>query len=175
MRLLRKNLAMDLEIIDDFLPNNQFQSIERTLMGDWFPWYYNPYVVHKGEKYGKSQFTHVFFSCDPPWNGKKSESFDLLMPCIQKLKCIGLHRIKANLTQRTVFHRKPKYHIDVKNMLTAIFYINTCNGYTRFKKGPNVKSVANRMVIFDSNLQHSGVTCTNDRIRVVVNFNFVRA
>ena len=164
---------MGVEVIDDFLPNSQFQSIEKILMGDWFPWYYNPYVVHKGD--GKSQFTHVFFNDAPPWNGKKSEYFHLWMPCVQKLKCHSLNRIKANLTQRTVFHRKSKHHIDVKDMLTAIFYINTCNGYTRFKKRPNVKSVANRMVIFDSNLQHSGVTCTNSQVRAVVNFNFTRA
>ena len=164
---------MDVEVIDDFLPESQFKSIERTLMGDWFPWYYNPYVVYEGD--GKSQFTHVFFRDDPPWNGKCSSYFDLWMPCTQKLKCHSLYRIKANLTQRTVFHRKYQHHVDIKDMLTAIFYINTCNGYTRFKGGPNVKSVANRMVIFDSNLLHSGVTCTNGQVRVVVNFNFTRA
>jgi hypothetical protein len=164
---------MGVEVIDNFLPNSQFQSIERILMGDLIPWYYNPYIVHKGD--GKSQFTHVFFNDAPPWNGKKSEYFNLWIPCIQKLKCYSLNRIKANLTQRTVFHRKTKHHIDIKDMFTAIFYINTCNGYTRFKKGSNVKSVSNRMVIFDSNLQHSGVTCTNGKVRVVVNFNFTRS
>jgi|TARA_Y100000022_G_scaffold157743_1_gene140313 hypothetical protein len=164
---------MDVEVIDDFLPNNQFKGIERTLMGDLMPWYFNPYVVYEGD--GKCQFTHVFYNTAPPWNGKSSPLFDLWMPCIQKLKCHGLNRIKANLTQRTVFHRKSQHHIDIKDMLTAIFYINTCNGYTRFKGGSNVKSVANRMVIFDSNLPHSGVTCTNGQVRVVVNFNFTRA
>ena len=164
---------MDVEVIDDFLPNNQFKGIERTLMGDLMPWYFNPYVVYEGD--GKCQFTHVFYNTAPPWNGKSSPLFDLWMPCIQKLKCHGLNRIKANLTQRTVFHRKSQHHIDIKDMLTAIFYINTCNGYTRFKGGSNVKSVANRMVIFDSNLLHSGVTCTNGQVRVVVNFNFTRA
>ena len=173
MRLPRKNLVMDLEIVDNFLPNYEFEKIKKLMMGDWFPWFYNPDIVHKGD--GKSQFTHVFFYQPPPWNGKNSEYFDLWIPCIQKLKCHSLYRIKANLTYRTVFHRKTKLHIDKEDMFTAIFYINTCNGYTRFKNGPNVKSVANRMVIFDSNLQHSGVTCTNGQVRVVVNFNFTRS
>ncbi len=173
MRLLVKSLVMDLEIIDDFLPYSEFKIIKRTLMGDMFPWYYNSLgVVYEGD--GKSQFTHTFFSDDPPWNGEKSRQFDLMMPCIQKLKCYDLHRIKANLTQKTVFHRKSLYHTDRKDMITAIFYINSCNGYTRFNGAPNVKSVSNRMVIFDSNLQHSGVTCTNSQVRVVVNFNFTR-
>ena len=55
---------------------------------------------------------------------------------------------------------------------TAILYINTNNGYTKFKKGGKVKSVANRMLIFDSQLEHAGVTCTDALRRVVVNFNY---
>ena len=50
--------------------------------------------------------------------------------------------------------------------------LNTCNGYTKFKKSGKVKSVANRMVIFDSNLEHQGVTCTDKKRRVVINFNY---
>ena len=163
---------MDLEVIDNFLPSYQFKKIEKTIMGDWFPWFYNDHAVHP--KDGRTMFTHTFFSVNPPWNGEKSTQFDLMMPCLEKLRCYGLHRIKANLTQSTIFHRKTGYHIDRKDMITAILYMNTCNGYTRFKKGKNVKSVANRVVIFDSNLQHSAVTCTNGQRRVVINFNFTR-
>ena len=45
-------------------------------------------------------------------------------------------------------------------------------GWTQFKKGGKVKSVANRMVIFDNNLLHAGVTCTDEKCRVVMNFNY---
>ena len=58
--------------------------------------------------------------------------------------------------------------------LTAIYYINTCNGYTEFKTGEKVKSVSNRMVIFDSELEHQGVTATDDKRRVLINFNYKR-
>jgi hypothetical protein len=171
------SLVMDLEIIDNFLSNHEFQSIEKTLMGEWFPWYYNPFILQKEKESGKSQFTqftHTFFSVNPPYNGNNSRHFDLLIPCLKKLRCYGLHRIKANLTQGTIFHKRTGYHTDSEDMITAVLYINTCNGYTRFKKGKNVKSVANRMVIFDSNLQHCGVTSTNSQRRVVINFNFRR-
>ena len=60
------------------------------------------------------------------------------------------------------------------NVTTAILYINTNNGYTKFKKGGKVKSVANRVVIFDSNLEHMGYACTNEKRRIVVNFNYER-
>ena len=58
-------------------------------------------------------------------------------------------------------------------MKTAIFYINTTNGYTEFESGVRVSSVANRVCIFNSNLNHRGVTHTEgDQQRIVVNFNY---
>ena len=83
-------------------------------------------------------------------------------------------RINDNLTPRTVFHREMSgYHIDVSLPgNTSILYINTNNGYTQFKNGDKVKSVANRMVTFDSQKLHSGISCTNQKMRVVLNFNY---
>ena len=73
---------------------------------------------------------------------------------------------------KTIFNRSSGWHHDLDNMTTAVLYMNTCNGWTQFKKGGKVKSVANRMVIFDNNLLHAGVTCTDEKRRIVVNFNY---
>ena len=51
--------------------------------------------------------------------------------------------------------------------------MNTNNGYTTFKDGTKVDSVANRMIIFDSELDHTGTTCTDQKSRVIINFNFL--
>ena len=76
---------------------------------------------------------------------------------------------------KTIFHRKQSYHVDYRNnptVKTAILYINTNNGCTKFKEHGKVKSVENRIVIFDSNLEHQGVTCTDQKRRVVSYFYF---
>ena len=83
-----------------------------------------------------------------------------------------LHRIKAILTTKTPTHRFSGYHIDYKDMTTVAFYVNTNNGYTEFQKGAKVKSVANRAAIFDSNLVHGGHTATDQKTRVMINFNY---
>ena len=57
-------------------------------------------------------------------------------------------------------------------MKTSVFYLNTNNGGTKFKRGKFVRSVGNRMITFDSNYDHTGVTCTDQNNRVVVNFNY---
>ena len=84
----------------------------------------------------------------------------------------GFYRVKANLTLKTSTPEKSLFHSDYKDMKTAIFYINTNNGYTEFKNGVIVNSVANRLCNFDSNLEHQGVTCTDEKRRVVINFNY---
>jgi len=161
---------MEVQVIDNFLGDYQFKSLQNILMGNNFPWYFYDGIVNYNE--GHCQFTYGFLRdhYEPDIN------FPLVEPCLKKLGCKKLYRIKANLVPKTFFHKRTTYHSDLSDpppqTKTAIFYMNTCNGWTRFKKGGKVKSVANRMVIFDHELLHSGVTCTDKRRRVVINFNY---
>ena len=79
--------------------------------------------------------------------------------------------VKANLNVRTKEPELYGMHSDCADKTTAIFYVNTNNGYTKFETGDIVESVANRVVIFDSNIKHTGVSCTDEKRRVVINFN----
>ena len=67
------------------------------------------------------------------------------------------------------------YHIDqsFNNAKTAIYYVNSNNGWTEFETGEVVNSVANRIVIFDSNIKHVGYSCTDEKTRVVLNINYL--
>ena len=40
--------------------------------------------------------------------------------------------------------------------------------------GKIIKSIGNRMITFDSNLQHQSVSATDQKIRVVINFNYFK-
>ena len=156
-----------MKVIDNFLSEYDFKQIQSVLMGPWFQWYYNDFIVKKGDPF--FQFKHTFYN---PSLGSPSEHLSLFDICQTKLGVKVLHRIKANLNPKTLFHRGGGYHYDFKDMTTAILYINTNNGYTKIKGYGKVKSVANRMVIFDSNLEHQVVSCTDEKRRVVVNFNY---
>ena len=93
-------------------------------------------------------------------------------------------RIKANLLTRTPNIIENTFHIDIgdecmseeklKQWTTSILYINTNNGYTKFEDGTKVESVANRMVTFSANLKHRGTSCTDEKTRVVINFNYFK-
>ena len=50
--------------------------------------------------------------------------------------------------------------------------MNTNNGYTIFEDGTKVESVANRMITFPANLKHTGTSCTDQQVRIVINFDY---
>ena len=158
-----------MKVIDDFLPTYQFQQIQSLLMGEDWKWYYNDSVYADDD--GLYQYKYTFYN--QAQGIVSSEYLYLWDFCQRKLKVKELWRIKVNARPRSFFKRFSGYHIDnFPCSKTAILYINTCNGYTKFKKGGKVKSVAYRMVIFDSDMVHAGVTCSDEKRRLVVNFNY---
>ena len=113
--------------------------------------------------------------------GTRSKELNYVVPVINQLDPIAIHRIKANCLPWTENIKVSGLHTDIneKRMLestpmTAILYINTNDGYTVFEDGTKIDSVANRICIFPYYLKHSGTTCTNANRRIALNINYVR-
>lgn len=170
---MRKNIV----VVDDFLDDTSFESSYDLLMNDMFPWYYNDHVVFPGESH--FQFTHVFFRK----NKVNSETYydNLIYPFfIKKLDPFAIYSIKANLKLQTEKLIEYPLHTDysyetsrIEDVVTAIYYVNTNNGYTIFEDGTKVKSVRNRMILFDGKIKHAGTSCTDEKTRCVINFNLI--
>ena len=165
---------MDFKIIDNFLPEDEFEKIEKNLMGHMFPWFYT-YKITESDKDQdlpdfQYQFCHIFFGD----HQITSNFFPLLEPVLTKLNAKALIRIKANCIPKTFEIVKHGFHTDMKNNRTAILFINTNDGFTEFKFGKIVESKRNRLIEFDSNLLHRGTTCTDKQTRVNINFNFFK-
>ena len=157
-----------MQIIDNFLPEEEFKSIQSFMMGGEFRWFYADGAVKPDD--GQFHMTHMFFQPEVGLNSEHLHFWTNFMNQVGAKKC---ERIKANLAFKTPTHELTLYHIDYANIKTATFYINTNNGYTEFESGVRVSSVANRVCIFDSNLKHRGVSHTEgDQQRIVVNFNY---
>ena len=157
-----------IEVIDNFLPEEEFKSIQSFMMGGEFRWFYANGRAFVDD--GEFHMTHMFFQ---PEVGLNSEHLDMWNTFMNKLEAKKCTRIKANLTFKTPTIEPAQYHIDYADMKTAIFYINTNNGYTELKSGVRVSSVANRVCIFDSNLKHRGTTHSEGgQQRIAVNFNY---
>lgn len=162
---------MSIKVKDNFLPKKFNEEIFNILTGDSFPWYYNPFVTHKHEKDSRIYFTHIAY-----YDGKINSTIyeKLMTPFFKKLKIKKLTRVKLNLyipTKKIINH---KWHVDFMfKHKTALYYLNTNNGYTTFKD-PNkkVSSVANRCAIFDGHHEHRSSTCTDQKCRITLNINY---
>ena len=60
-----------------------------------------------------------------------------------------------------------------KIFTSAIFYLNTNNGYTKFEDGTIISSIENRLVTFPSTMLHTGTSCTDTKYRLVLNLVYV--
>ena len=159
-----------IKIIDNFLDPKEFEAIKNLMESGEFAWYFNGSKSFSGD--GKFQYVHIFFKYEEGRNSEYLEMWNNFMNKIEATKC---YRIKANMTLKTPSHDISDWHIDNQGdaLKSAVFYINTNNGYTELEGGVRVGSVANRACIFDSTLKHRGVGHTSpDHHRIVVNFNY---
>ena len=162
-----------MQIIDDFLSPSDFELVHNYLTGDNFTWNYNNGIANKKRGLDQFQFVHTFFDISKPSLNNWS---NFLQPVLTRLNAQFIFRIKANLRPRTAQGVLSPFHTDMNlNQQTAILYLNTNNGYTKFKDDAldDVPSVANRLVTFYGHLEHCGVSATDCNNRIVLNINYI--
>ena len=169
------------KVIDNFLNQDEFLSIQNLMMSPSFPFYYNAILNYEQqeqpEKYKyDSYFTHLVYKHDMSVineGGTRSSYLENFLPIVQKLGVHSLMRIKANFYPRTEqlkIHAPHKdYHFDHNG---ALFYINSCDGYTVLEDGTKIESIENRVLIFNAGTLHSSTSCTNSQGRFNINFNY---
>ena len=166
---------MEVKVYDNFLPHDQFLRIQELLLSPSFVWFFADNIDYHDEPLqGKFQFVHPFYG----YKGVESHNFVDMTPLIDKLDCRYLLKGKANLNVKGDGNAIGQFHTDVNLdavTKTAVFYINTNNGGTEFENGDIVRSIENRVVIFDSKIKHRGISCTNEKRRVLLNWNWIPA
>ena len=153
------------KVLDNFLSKEHYQELVEEIHN--LPWFYHDGIDYFDEpEPHKYQFIHTFWENGISYNKKVVDLFSYY------LQPIAWCRIKANLS--------PARHHLIKNSLhtdgdygdyTAIFYLNSNDGYTFFEDDDKVESVANRLLIFPRETMHSGTTST-DKHRMVINLNW---
>jgi hypothetical protein len=169
---------MTRQVIHNFLSRTDFIAVKSQMLTDSFPW-----TIHNKSNPGDKicderfnlQFVHMFYHSPT----LISKYISILDPIFKKLPHQMLIKAKANITSCTDTIQLYGYHIDVNADLaklskTAIFYLNTTNGFTQFEDdGQQVPSIENSLVIFNSLDRHTGTSCTDHKYRAVINFNFI--
>lgn len=163
-----------IKVFDNLLDEEAHKRIESVLLNADFPWFFNTIKVNRqhSDNLNNFQFTHAFYSD----YAVKSQYSALIEPILVKLNPSAIVRIKANLTTVTdkIIEYQMHRDFDYFDGWTAIYYVNTNNGYTVFENGECVDSIANRLVVFPATLAHAGTTSTDQKVRSVINFNFYK-
>ena len=156
-----------MKIIDNYLPEESFLKIQKTLMSPDFPYFFNRRVADKTDT-NNFYFTHTIYDK----NLVNSDYYHTLEPLLTKLDTMFLRRVKVNCYTRSEKIIKHGSHQDYKmTHKGAIYSLNTCNGGTYIGK-KFVKSIANRILLFDPSVPHSSTNCTDEQARFNININW---
>lgn len=157
------------KVIDNFLDEQYFNELKNLLISFEFPWFYNDFISDKNDPKHYYYFTHIFYYN----NSENSNFYPIWLKFLQKIDCKAVIRIKANMYMNIGEKRKHKSHVDYDfPHKGCLLYLNDNNGETIFED-QNVKPKANRVVFFDPHKPHSSSCCTDQKRRLVVNFNYV--
>tara|TARA_B100000287_G_C20555606_1_gene750284 strand:+ start:689 stop:1171 length:483 start_codon:yes stop_codon:yes gene_type:complete len=159
-----------MEVIENYLPHDYFEHLQKSVLSCNFPWLYEAEVANLGENQSEHfYFTHRIYEEYAP----KSSFFQECVPFFEQLEMNALVRARAllyvNQGKQIVHEKHTDYNFEHK---TAVFYLNTNNGYTEFEDGTKVESVENRIVLFDGSKPHNSSTCTDQKVRVVLSINY---
>lgn len=158
------------EIIDNFLEEDDFNLIKNIFLGETINWFYSKNIQQdiKETEFGHNFLCHMIYRNDQI----TSQHFQTLQPVLEKLNPKALIRIKANMylnQGKYIIHRS---HQDFPfEHKTALYYLNTNNGHTIIGD-KKIESVANRVILFDGSVEHSSTNCTDANRRLNINFNY---
>lgn len=158
-----------MKIIDNFLEKGHFNSIKHLMFSNRFEWYYEEHMVENDP----GCFSHCFYD----FSRIKSNYFENLEPILFKLEVKSLIKIRTNLyiSQKEIYESEWHNDFPYENSMTAILYLNSCNGKTVLKLDDEIKeveSIENRMLIFPAKTEHKMISQTDSKRRMVINFNY---
>ena len=161
-----------MKVIDDFLAYNEFEKVCDFILSSEFPWGFSEVVSDPNDDYDGTwnyKFCHVAFDLV-----QYSSTTKVLAPYIQHptIDCKAIKRIIINSYPWTPEVMKHAPHTDYPfSHKAALLNLTTCDGYT-FVENQQVKSVANRVILFDPSKLHYGTTTSSHKRRVIVNMNY---
>ena len=165
------NLA-NVKIDKNIYTDKQIFEIENFVTSSDFPWYY---IKHKNEE----KKEEIFFGHNFYWDHNFcSAHINLITPLLNFIRPTSILGIRMNLSINKNEHYFSGFHTDKFNNqtkhTTAIFYLNTNNGYTELEDGTKILSEKNKLASFPASVVHRSCSSTNNSCRIVINFNYFK-
>jgi hypothetical protein len=162
---------MNYEIVDNFLPEEEYKKIFEVMKDTGFDWHLaDKITIEQKEKDIFFYLCHIFYNQTSLY---QSTFFQLMFPLLKKIDPKALIRVKANLYLNqglgVVEHAE---HTDYPfTHKGALYSLNTCDGYTKIGK-EKIPSVKNRIIFFDPSIPHCSTSCSDSKTRMNININY---
>lgn len=192
-----------MKILDNFLPARQFAELQNTIMARGFPWFYVETVSLPSEdqhfikdKMAKETdgFYHILYDREQNITSFADPALENFYQAVER----QLGYTKNHLIRSRLSLKMPKIGFTTENYNlphvdyyfehdTIIYYINDCDGDTRFFNEYYIKDEeeitkfsvkemitpkANRLVIFNGLQYHTASNPFNFSRRIVININY---
>ena len=155
--------------IKNFLSTDSFEEIKNTITNQDFPWRRRDHMAGDSDK---MYFTYNFYNGMEVSSGLYKPH---ILPILQKLEAVAPIEVRANMSISELYEVSG-WHRDYKlKCKSSILYLNSCDGGTELKINDEtvfIKSEANKMLIFDADVLHRGITSKKEPIRYIINFNY---
>ena len=160
---------MSFQVIENFLPQNTADFIEKEMLCNTFPWYYSD-AINTPEDNDKFFFSHSIIH-----EGEINSKFydNIAFPILNKLQSNKIFRVKCNLYPKQNKGITKGFHTDMEQEhKVLLYYVNTNDGFTLFENGDIVPSIKNTALLFNGNLKHMAVLQTDKKVRINININY---
>jgi len=171
-----------MKIIDNFMPTDWWENAHKVLTGHMFPWFLNKHTSYDEDEY--YQMVHNYKN-----NDTVSNWFVMVQPMIGEFQrqtsyeIEDLNRMKSNLLFNRIISEEQKQKIIHQDMIepnyvSLIYYVKDSDGDTILYKDDKktelmrVQPKANRAVIFDSRIWHTGELPVKNQTRIIINSVF---
>tara|TARA_B100000945_G_scaffold256879_1_gene214328 strand:+ start:310 stop:903 length:594 start_codon:yes stop_codon:yes gene_type:complete len=188
---------MNIEVIDNFLPNNIFYPFASSCMKNAM---YKPFdytaneeeadgsislfgqKLKKNTNFAEIQFQALIYLKTQNENYESDfwlSNLDVFKNLKNLLNVESWVQLRANCTTGQPTQHVGGYHVDFvfpnsKNYKTCILYLNSNNGGTIVQDTDTlIKSEKNRLLKFPTSTMHAGVWATDAKLRFVLNMTYI--
>tara|TARA_B100001564_G_C20300223_1_gene516565 strand:+ start:48 stop:623 length:576 start_codon:yes stop_codon:yes gene_type:complete len=184
---------MQIKVFENFLSKSYHEQILEMMSSENFPWYYYKNIsIEEGNNLNEYGFSHMFWAQETGQRDSTQTWFlkSALLQIMDVAECNAIIRSRGDMTTYTgkEFIHHPHIDYDFPH-ISSIYYVNDSDGDTIFynQKASNINQInnldlqeykritpkANRLVIFEGDIVHTGSSPINFKSRILINSNFL--
>ena len=151
-----------MQVINNFLDNQEFFKIQQTISGDTFPWFIKSPGVFFHDLYNKEK-------------NQLSPFISLIDSLNKKLKVSTLIDAQILMTIKTekAQESEASNSLDIYDKtMKSILFMNTSNAHINISGLDKIECVENRLLTLPANMAHFGTTQTNKLHNIVLTINY---